>query len=112
MIEHVLHPRIRKQRWATVLFVLSFAIIAITNHYMKIVLVIYELFSQKYSKVYRDSSQLKSSFTISLFIVLNYFSRFFFTVIARVVLVMQQKQIGFFFIKFLLFISLYCYLNC
>ncbi len=70
MIEHVLHPRITENKdWATVLFVLSFAIIAITKG-------IYEsrfsdfvnlLFSDKYSKVYRDSSQLKSGFTISLF---------------------------------------------
>ncbi|MFT5254577.1 MAG: hypothetical protein ACI87N_003652, partial [Flavobacteriales bacterium] len=72
MIEHVLHPRITENKdWATVLFVLSFAIIAITKS-------LYEnrfgdfmnlIFSDKYSKVYRDSSQLKSSFTISLFIV-------------------------------------------
>jgi hypothetical protein len=72
MIEHVLHPRITENKdWATVLFVLAFAIIAITKS-------VYEnrfsdfmnlIFSDKYSKVYRDSSQLKSSFTISLFIV-------------------------------------------
>lgn len=72
MIEHVLHPRITENKdWATVLFVLSFAIIALTKS-------LYEnrfgdfmnlIFSDKYSKVYRDSSQLKSSFTISLFIV-------------------------------------------
>jgi hypothetical protein len=72
MIEHVLHPRITENKdWATVLFVLSFAIIAITKSlyqnrfgdFMNLI------FSDKYSKVYRDSSQLKSSFTISLFIV-------------------------------------------
>ena len=72
MIEHVLHPRITDSKdWATLLFVLAFAIIAITKS-------VYEnrfgdfinlIFSDKYSKVYRDSSQLKSSFTISLFIV-------------------------------------------
>jgi hypothetical protein len=72
MIEHVLHSRITENKdWATVLFVLSFAIIAITKS-------LYEnrfgdfmnlIFSDKYSKVYRDSSQLQSSFTISLFIV-------------------------------------------
>jgi hypothetical protein len=72
MIEHVLHPRITDNKdWATLLFVLAFAIIAITKS-------VYEnrfgdfmnlIFSDKYSKVYRDSSQLKSSFTISLFIV-------------------------------------------
>ena len=72
MIEHILHPRITENKdWATVLFVLSFAIIAITKSlyenrfgdFMNLV------FSDKYSKVYRDSSQLLSSFTISLFVV-------------------------------------------
>jgi hypothetical protein len=72
MIEHVLHPRITENKdWVTLLFVLAFAIIAITKS-------VYEnrfgdfmnlIFSDKYSKVYRDSSQLKSSFTISLFVV-------------------------------------------
>ncbi len=70
MIEHVLNPRITENKdWATVLFVITFAIIAITKS-------LYEnrfgdfmnlLFSDKYSKVYRDGSQLKSGFTISLF---------------------------------------------
>ncbi|MFQ3174102.1 MAG: hypothetical protein ACI9WT_000102 [Flavobacterium sp.] len=70
MIEHILHPRITDNKdWATFLFILSFAIIAITKS-------VYEnrfsdfmnlLFSDKYNKVYRDGSQLKSSFTISLF---------------------------------------------
>jgi hypothetical protein len=70
MIEHILHPRITDNKdWATFLFILSFAIIAITKS-------IYEnrfgdfmnlLFSDKYSKVYRDGSHLKSGFTISLF---------------------------------------------
>lgn len=72
MIEHVLHPRITENKdWITLLFVLSFAIIAITKS-------VYEnrfgdfinlLFSDKYSKIYRDSSHLKSGFTISLFLV-------------------------------------------
>ena len=72
MIEHLLHPRITENKdWATALFVLAFAIIAYTKS-------VYEnrfedfmnlLFSDKYSKVYRDSSNLKSGFTISLFIV-------------------------------------------
>ena len=70
MIEHVLHPRITDTKdWATILFVLSFAIIAITKS-------VYEnrfsdfmnlIFSNKYTKVYRDGSHLKSGFTISLF---------------------------------------------
>jgi len=70
MIEHILHPRITDNKdWATFLFVLTFAIIALTKS-------VYEnrfgdfmnlLFSDKYNKVYRDGSHLKSGFTISLF---------------------------------------------
>ena len=72
MIETILHPRITDSRdWATVLFVLSFAIIAVIKS-------VFEnrfgdfanlIFSNKYNKVYKDSSHLKSSFTISLFLV-------------------------------------------
>ena len=72
MIENILLPRITENKdWATVLFVLSFAIIAITKS-------VFEnrfgdfanlIFSNKYSKVYRDSSHLRSSFTVSLFFV-------------------------------------------
>lgn len=70
MTEHVLHLRtIENNDWATLLFVLSFGTIAITKS-------IFEnrfgdfanlIFSDKYIKVYRDSSHLKSGFTISLF---------------------------------------------
>ena len=70
MIEHILHPRITDNKdWATFLFVFTFAIIALTKS-------VYEnrfgdfmnlLFSDKYNKVYRDGSHLKSGFTISLF---------------------------------------------
>lgn len=72
MTEYLLHPRITENKdWATVLFVLAFGIIAVIksvygnrfNDFINL------LFSDKYSKVYRDSSQLKSSFTISLFFV-------------------------------------------
>lgn len=72
MIETVLHPRITENKdWVTLLFVLSFAIIALTksvfeNRFSDFIKLI---FSDKYTKVYRDSSHLKSSFTISLFFV-------------------------------------------
>jgi hypothetical protein len=72
MTEHVLQLRtIENNDWATLLFVLSFATIAFTKS-------IFEnrfgdfanlIFSDKYVKVYRDSSHLKSGFTISLFFV-------------------------------------------
>ncbi len=71
MIEH-LHPRITENKdWATLLFVLCFAVIAITKS-------IYEtrfgdftklIFSDKYAKIYRDSSHIKSGFTTILFLV-------------------------------------------
>ncbi|AYN06157.1 MULTISPECIES: DUF4271 domain-containing protein [unclassified Flavobacterium] len=71
MIEH-LHPRITENKdWATLLFVLCFAVIAITKS-------IYEtrfgdftklIFSDKYAKIYRDSSHIKSGFTTILFFI-------------------------------------------
>ena len=63
MIETVLHPRIIENKdWATALFVLSFAIIAITksvfeNRFGEFANLI---FSNKYIKIYRDSSHLIS----------------------------------------------------
>lgn len=72
MIDYLLHPRITENKdWATFLFLLSFIIIAFTksifenrfNDFINLV------FSDKYIKVYRDSSHLKSGFTIALFFV-------------------------------------------
>lgn len=71
MIEQ-LNPRILENKdWATLLFVLAFAIVAITkssyetrfSEFSKLI------FSDKYSKIYRDTSHLKSSFTVGLFFV-------------------------------------------
>jgi hypothetical protein len=72
MIENTLHLRVFENKdWATILFVLSFATIAITksafeNRFADFAKLIY---SDKYTSVYKDSSNLKSSFTISLFFV-------------------------------------------
>ncbi len=72
MIETVLQPRILEPRdWATCLFVFSFVLIAITktafetrfSEFLRI------LVSDKYIKVYKDTSHLMSGFTILLFIV-------------------------------------------
>ncbi len=72
MIENVLQPRILEPRdWATVLFVLSFALIAVSktvfenrfHDFMKLIV------SDKYIKMYRDSSNLMSGFTIMLFVI-------------------------------------------
>ena len=57
--------------WATIVFIVSFVLIALAksffetrfNEYMRLI------FSDKYIKVYRDSSHLMSGFTIVLFIV-------------------------------------------
>jgi hypothetical protein len=72
MIETVLQPRILEPKdWATYLFVFSFVLIAIIktafetrfSEFLRI------LVSDKYIKVYKDTSHLMSGFTILLFIV-------------------------------------------
>ena len=72
MIENVLHPRIVENKdWATALFIFAFVLIAIAksmfenrfNEFSKLII------SDKYIKVYRDSSQMASWFTVSLFVV-------------------------------------------
>ncbi|PWA05611.1 DUF4271 domain-containing protein [Flavobacterium psychrotolerans] len=72
MIETIFHPRIVENRdWATLLFILAFALIALTksvfearfSDFLKLII------SDKYIKIYRDSSNLLSGFTIALFIV-------------------------------------------
>lgn len=71
MIEQ-LHPRIIENKdWATLLFVLTFAVVAMTksayetrfSEFSKLI------FSDKYAKIYRDNSHMKNSFTVGLFFV-------------------------------------------
>ncbi|TDD99273.1 DUF4271 domain-containing protein [Flavobacterium cellulosilyticum] len=72
MTENVLHLReIENRDWAIIIFVLSFATIAIVksafeNRFADFAKLIY---SDKYTNVYKDSSNLKSGFTIALFFV-------------------------------------------
>jgi hypothetical protein len=72
MIENVLHLRVIENKdWATILFVVSFAVIAMTkaafeNRFADFAKLIY---SDKYVNIYKDGSNLKSGFTISLFFV-------------------------------------------
>ena len=72
MMDPVLHPRIIENKdWATALFVLSLILIAFTksvfeNRFTDFTKLIY---SDKYIKMYRDSSHLMSGFTIALFVV-------------------------------------------
>jgi hypothetical protein len=72
MIENALHPRIIENKdWATALFILSFVLIAMTksifenrfNEFSRLII------SDKYLKVYKDSSQMMSWFTVFLFVV-------------------------------------------
>jgi hypothetical protein len=71
MIEQ-LTPRILENKdWATLLFVVTFAVVAMTksayetrfSEFSKLI------FSDKYAKIYRDNNHMKSSFTVGLFFV-------------------------------------------
>jgi hypothetical protein len=72
MTEHVLHPRIVENKdWITLVFIMAFGIIALTksvyeNRFEDFVKLIY---SNKYIRIYRDSSHLMGMFSISLFFV-------------------------------------------
>ncbi|HBI01550.1 DUF4271 domain-containing protein, partial [uncultured Flavobacterium sp.] len=71
-MDYILEQRILDSKdWATVLFVLSFALIAVTktffearfNEFLKLFV------TDKYLKIYKDPSHMMSWFTISLFFV-------------------------------------------
>ena len=72
MIETILHSRVIENKdWATILFVLSFATIAVTksafeNRFAEFAKLIY---SDKYINIYKEGSHLRSSFTVALFFV-------------------------------------------
>ena len=72
MIGNVLHPRIVENKdWATALFIFSFVLIAASksmfenrfNEFSRLIV------SDKYIKIYKDSGQMMSWFTVFLFIV-------------------------------------------
>lgn len=72
MMDLVLNERITESKdWATVLFILCFALIAINravfevrfNEFVRIAI------SDKYLKIYKDSGNMQSWFTISMFVV-------------------------------------------
>ena len=73
---------IESKDWATVLFVLCVGIIAVNktissvrfNEFIRLA------YSDKYTKIYKDSSNLMSGFTVSMF-VLQLFSFSFFTLL-------------------------------
>ncbi|WP_281323169.1 DUF4271 domain-containing protein [Flavobacterium aestivum] len=72
MTEHILHPRIVENKdWATLVFIMAFGIIALTksvyeNRFEDFFKLIY---SNKYIRIYRDSSHLMDMFSISLFFI-------------------------------------------
>ena len=72
MIECLLHPRVTGTAdWATILFVVALALIAVTktvfeNRFAEFVKL---AASDKYIKVYRDSSNLMSWFNVLLFVI-------------------------------------------
>ena len=73
---------IERKDWATVLFVLCVGIIVVNktissvrfNEFIRLA------YSDKYTKIYKDSSNLMSGFTVSMF-VLQLFSFSFFTLV-------------------------------
>lgn len=72
MIETVLELRnIHSKDWATVLFVLSFVLIAATRGVFETRFADFSklIYSDKYIKIYRDSGNLMNWFTIALFVV-------------------------------------------
>ncbi len=72
MHEMVLNERvIGAKDWATVLFVLSFAIVAINRSVFSARFAEFSRlgWSNKYTKIYKDSANLQSWFTISFFLV-------------------------------------------
>ncbi|MBW3518923.1 DUF4271 domain-containing protein [Flavobacterium sp. NKUCC04_CG] len=62
---------IENKDWATLLFLLCFGILAINRNVYEVRFAEYLrlIVSEKYTKIYKDSSNIKNSFTISLFFV-------------------------------------------
>ena len=72
MMDLVFNERITGTRdWATILFVLSLAILAINRSIFEVRFseFIKLAYSDKYTKIYKDSSNMLSWFTISMFII-------------------------------------------
>ena len=109
MIELVLHPRtIEAKDWATIIFVLTFVLIAVTksafearfSDFMKLIV------SDKYLKMYRDSSYLWSGFTIILFLA-QLISFAFFIQLTLSYFGFGSKTDSIFFIQILTFLMVF-----
>ncbi len=94
--------------WATLLFVLSFLIVAINknifqvrfNEFMRLAI------SDKYTKIYKDSSNMRSGFTISMFFV-QLFSFAFFIVLFLKQFEISKTSNGILFLQVFTFISVF-----
>ncbi len=97
MMENELHLRVIENKdWATILFVLSFAAIAITksafeNRFADFAKLIY---SDKYTNVYKDSSNLKKRLH-HLVVFVQTISLAFFIQLSLAVFGYASKQTGF-----------------
>jgi len=109
MIAIELHPRIIESKdWATVIFVLSLVIIVIAksafenrfNDFVRL------LFSNKYIKIYRESSHLMGGFNILLFFV-NLISFSFFIQLIFVQIGLAEKTDGILYIRTFTFLAVF-----
>ena len=80
MMDLVAEARILQNKdWATILFVLSFIVVAVTKSSFETRFVDFSklIFSNKYNKIYKESSQLFSWFNVALMFVLFISMAFF-----------------------------------
>jgi Domain of unknown function (DUF4271) len=72
MVEHILHPRVIENKdWVTLLFVLSFGIIAVikTVFESRFIDFMQLIYSDKYLTIYKETAQIKSGFTRAIFVL-------------------------------------------
>ena len=109
MLAFELHNRlIENKDWATILFVLCVGIIAVNktissvrfNEFIRLA------YSDKYTKIYKDSSNLMSGFTVSMF-VLQLFSFSFFTLLVLNQFDKAEKTNGIVYIQIFTFLTVF-----
>ena len=109
MLAIQLHDRIIESKdWATILFIICVAIIAINktissvrfNEFIRLA------YSDKYTKIYKDSSNLMSGFTVSMF-VLQLFSFSFFTLLVLNQFDKTEKTNGIVYIQIFTFLTVF-----
>lgn len=99
---------IENKDWATILFVLCVGIIAVNktissvrfNEFIRLA------YSDKYTKIYKDSSNLMSGFTVSMF-VLQLFSFSFFTLLVLNQFDKAEKTNGIVYIQIFTFLTVF-----